>query len=82
MIAGLRVDKLDIDAYAARVALDRAFEHVTDAELLADFPGVDILALEAEGGVARDHERAAQPGEVGGEIFGDAIGEIVLSRIV
>ena len=52
MIAGLRVDKLDINAYAARVALDRASEHVTDAELLADCLGVDGFAFVGEGGVA------------------------------
>ena len=67
VIAGLRVDKLDVDPHAARVALDRALEHVADAKLLADFPCVDILALEGEGGVARDHEGAAEAREVGGE---------------
>ena len=68
MIAGLRVDKLDIDPHAAGVALDRAFEHIADAKLLADFPRVvDILALEGESGVARDHESAAEAREVGGE---------------
>ena len=82
VIAGLRVDKLDIDPHAARVALDRAFEHVANAKLLADFPGVDILALEAEGGVARDHEGAAKAREVGGETLGDAVGEIILGRVV
>ena len=82
VIAGLRVDKLDVDPHAARVSLDRALEHVADAKLLADFPRVDILAFECEGGVTRDHEGAGEAREVGGETLGDAIGEIVLARVV
>ena len=82
MIACLGVDELDIDPHATRVALDGAFEHVADAKLLADFPGVDILAFEREGGVARDHESAAKAREVGGETLGDAVGEIILGRVV
>ena len=82
VIAGLRVDELDIDPHAAGVALDRPFEHVADAKLLADFPSVDILAFECEGGVARDHEGAAEAREVGGEVLRDSIGEIILGRVV
>ena len=79
MIAALRVDELDIDAHAVGVALDRPFEHIADPKLLADFPGVDILALEREGGVAGDHEGAAEARQVGGQVLGDSVGEIVLA---
>src|SRR5207237_1220046 len=63
-------------------ALHRAFEHVAHAELLADLLRIDGLALEGKGGVARDHEAVADARQIGGEIFGDAVGEIVLARIV
>ena len=82
MIAGLRVNELHVHSQAALVALDRAFEHVADAKLLADFPRVDILALEGECGVARDHEGAAKAREVGGETLSYPVGEIVLGRVV
>ena len=82
VIAGLRVDELDIDPHASRLVLHRAFEHVANAKLLADFPGVDILALEREGGIARDNEGATKAREVGGETLSDAVDEIILGRVV
>ena len=81
MRAGFRVDELRVDAHPVLVALHRAFEHIADAKFLADLLGVDALALVGEGGVARDHEAVADAREIGGEVFGDAVGEIVLARI-
>ena len=51
-------------------------------ELLSDIPGVDGLAFEGECRVARDHEAVADAREVGSEVFGDAVGEIILGRVV
>ncbi len=82
MRARFRVDELRVDAHAVLVALHRAFEHVANAELLADLLGVDGLALEGEGGVARDDEAVADARKIGGEVFGDAVGEIILGGIV
>jgi hypothetical protein len=81
MIAGLGVDKLDIDPHAPRFALDRAFERIPDAKLLADLFGVNILPFESKGGVTRDHEGTAEAREICGETLGDAVREIVLARI-
>ena len=81
MTAALSINQLRIDAHLVLVALHRAFQNIANAELLADFPGVGVLALESEGGVARDDEGAAEAREVGSEIFGYAISEIVLARI-
>jgi hypothetical protein len=61
---------LDIDSHAALVALHRPFEHVADVKLLTNFPGVDILALEGEGGVAGYLKGPAEAREVGGETLG------------
>jgi hypothetical protein len=69
MRAGLRVDELGVDAHPVLVALHRAFENIAHAELLADFLGVKVLALESEGGVARDHEAVADARQIGGEVF-------------
>jgi hypothetical protein len=43
--------------------------------------GVDGLVLEGEGRVAPDHEAVADARQVGGEVLGDAVGEIVLGGI-
>ena len=77
----LRVDELRVDAHPVLIALHRAFEHIAHAKLLADLLGVDALALVGEGGVARDDEAVADAREIGGEVLGDAVGEIVLGRI-
>jgi hypothetical protein len=71
---------LRVDPHAILVALDRAFEHVADAKLLADLFGVDRLALVGEGRVARDDEAVVQARQFGCQIFGDPVGEIVLRR--
>jgi hypothetical protein len=42
----------------------------------------DILSFEREGGVAGNDESAGEPRQVGGQTFGDPIGEIILARIV
>ena len=82
MLAAFRVDELDIDAHAAGVALDRALEHVAYTKLRADLPRVDVLAFESEGGVAGDHEGAAEARQVGGQVLRDSVGEIILGRVV
>src|SRR5208337_1822340 len=82
MSAAFGVDELGVDAHPGAVALHRAFEDIAHAELLADRLGVEGLALEGEGGVAGDDETVADTGQFGGEILGDAVGEIVLARIV
>src|SRR5271155_5210541 len=81
MRARFRVDELGVDAHPILVTLDRTFEDVTHAKLLADLLGVDGFALEGEGGVARDDKATPDTREVGGEVFGDAVGEIILGRI-
>ena len=81
MPAGFSVNELRIHAHALSRLADAPFEHVAHAELASDLFHVNRLALEREGGIARDHERAGQPRQLGGEIFGQAIDEIVLISI-
>jgi hypothetical protein len=81
MRAGFGVDKLGVDAHPVLIALHRAFEHVPHVELLADLLGVEVLALVGERSIARDHETVADARQVGGEVFGDSVGEIILGGI-
>ena len=81
MRAGLGVDELRVDPDAVLVSLHRSFEHVTNAEFLADLRRVHALALVGEGRVSRAHEAALDARKVGCEVIGDAIGEIILGGI-
>jgi hypothetical protein len=60
---------------------DASFEHVVDAEFSADLFKVDRLALVGEGGVPRDNERAANPGEVGRQAFRHSVDEGFVVRV-
>src|SRR5271168_3575053 len=81
MRAGFRVDELRVDTDAVLVALRRAFEHIADAELLADLLRVDALPLKGESRVARDHEAVADAREISCQVLGDAVGKIILGGI-
>ena len=73
--------QLRVDAHSVLITLHRAFEHVADAEFLADLFGVDAFALEGEGGIARDDETVLDAGEFCGEVLGDSVGKIILGWI-
>ena len=45
MRAAMGIDELGVDAHPVVVPLHRAFEHVANAEFLADLLGVDVLPL-------------------------------------
>jgi hypothetical protein len=50
---------LRVNAHPVLVELDRTFEDIAHAQFLADLPCADVLALEGEGGIARDYEAIA-----------------------
>ena len=68
MRTAIGIDELGVDAHPVLVPLHRAFEHVANAELLADLLGVNALALVGEGRVARDDEAVADARQIGGEV--------------
>ena len=78
MRSALGGDQLRVDANAVPSALDGAFEHIANAELLADRLGVDVLPLESEGGASRDYGCAGEARQVRSQAFGHSVGEIVL----
>src|SRR4030095_3217322 len=81
MAAGLSVDQLGGDAYPVARLAHAAFEHMADTQLLRDVAHIDRLALEREGGVARDDLERRNLGEVGGDVLADAVAEIFLLGI-
>jgi hypothetical protein len=57
------------------------FTRISHPQFAADLLHIEGLALVGEGGVARDHERTRDAREVGGQVLGHAIDEVVLLRI-
>ena len=82
MRSGLRIDQLGIDADLLAGALDTSFEDITHAEVAADPLGIDRFAFVGKRGVARDHQAALDPRNVGRQILGDPVGEIFLLGVV
>ena len=72
------VDELCGDAYAIAGLADAAFQHEPHAQLVADLLHLGRLALEGEGGVPSDHEQAGDFRQIGDQILGHAIAEILL----
>ena len=80
--AGRRIDQLGIDPHFLARTLHAAFDDIAHVELMADPARVDFLALVGKGGVARDHDAALDPRQIGDQIVGNAVGEILLLRVV
>ena len=80
--AVLGIDQLGGDLNLAAGPPHAAFEDIADAELAADLPDIDRLALVGKGGGAGDDKAVRNKREVGGQIVGDAVGEIFLLRVV
>ncbi len=81
MIGAERVDQLHIDADLLAGFLHAALQDVPDIEIARDIGKVGSLALVGKGLVAGDDEQRRDLGEIGGEILGDAVGEILLLGI-
>ena len=79
--AAAGVDELGVDPHPIAARLHRAFENIAHAQILADRLGVDRLALEGHGRVARDDEGVADARETGGQFVGQGVDEVVLPRI-
>src|SRR5262249_486870 len=82
MGVGLRVDQLGIDADLIARTPDAPFENVTHTKLSADLLGVDALVLIGERCVARDHEHACDPRQVGRQILGYPGSKILLVWVI
>ena len=82
MRVGLGIDQLGVDADLVARPPDAPFQHIAHAQLAADLLRVDRLVLIGERGIARDHEHIRDPRQIGRQILGDPVGEILLIRVV
>ena len=76
MRVALGVDQLRANAYLLARSLDAPLQHITHTELAADPARVDGPVTVGQRGVARDHEHALEPREIGRQILGNAIDKI------
>ena len=79
--AVLAVDQLGVDAHAIAGLAHASLQDRAHAEVLAHLRDVGRLALVGEGGVAGDDEQARNLGQIGDDVLGDAVGEILLLGI-
>ena len=82
MAAGLGFDELAGDPPLLPGAAHAALKNIADAEPLADITHIRALALEAERGVARDHEQGAEARQGCRNLLHDPVGEPFRVRIV
>ena len=81
MPAGLAVDQLCDDPDAPARLADAPLQHVAYAQLFAQLLQLHGRTLVGERRIARGHIQARDPGEVGDEILGNAVAEVLLLRI-
>jgi len=82
MRVALGINQLGVDADFVARPPDASLQHIAHAKLAADLLGINPLALISERGIARDHQHACEPRQIGCQILGDAVGEILLLRVV
>jgi len=73
-----RIDELRADPDAIARLAHAPFEDGGDAELAADLAGVDVLALEGEGGGARRDSQPGKPAEEVQKLLREAVREVLL----
>ena len=74
------LDELRGDAHARAGLADAAFQDESDPEILAHPLHVHRPALVDKRRIARDDEQAGDLRQVGDDVLGDAIAEIILAR--
>src|SRR6516225_182733 len=82
MRVDLGIDQLSVDADPVARSPNTSLKHIADAELAADPPRIDPLALIGERGIARDYEQVRNSRQIRRQILGDAVGEVLLRPVV
>jgi hypothetical protein len=78
MRVGRGIDQLSINAELVARPANAPFQHIAHTRLAADLLRVDRLVPVRERGIARDHEHARHPRQIGRQILGDPVREILL----
>src|SRR5260370_39769868 len=75
------IDELRGDADTVAAAPDAPLQQVASVKLQADLPEIDRLALVLEGRIAADDHELGESRQLGCNVLGDAVAEIVLLRV-
>ena len=75
------INQLGRHAHALVCAAHAALQQVTHAQLAGDRAHVHRAALVGERGVACNHKQRVKARQLGGDVFADAIGKVVLLRV-
>ena len=81
MTATLGIDQLRVDTDACAQSSDAAFDDEADIQFTRDLLHVDCNATIPERGRARPHRKEVPTRELGNDVLGDSVAEIVLLRI-
>ena len=82
MRIGFGIDQLGSDADPVSRPLNLPFEHIVYTKLVANPLRVDRPIPVGKGGIARDHEHVQDPRQIGRQIPGDPVCEILLFGVV
>src|SRR5215470_12103207 len=81
MAAVAGIDQLRRYAHTPAGLAHASFQHESDLQLTGHLPDADRLTFESEDGIAREHVERRDLGEVGYDILGDSVAEVLLLRI-
>ena len=82
MHVGLGIDQLGVDTDLVPRSADAAFNYIAHRQFVAYLLRINPLALIGERGIARNYEHPCDPRQIGRQILGYSIGEILLLPIV
>src|ERR1700730_13752049 len=82
MRAALGIDQLHVDQHLIAASSYAAFHDIANPQIAPDMFSIDSLALVGKGCVAGDHEAPRNPRQIGRQIIGNAVREILLVRVV
>ena len=78
MTTGRAIDQLHGDANPATCLPDAPLKDVSDIQLAGSLNDFNGFAFEGEGGIPSDYENGRNLGEVGDNVLGDAVTEVLL----
>jgi hypothetical protein len=78
----LTINELDIKSDLVAGSTDAPFQDISDTQIGGDLLHVRRFSLVGKGGSARDDEGVSYAREVGDQVLGEGVGEIVLVGIV
>ena len=81
MVTGGGVDQLRRNPNPSARFAHAPLQHVADAEVTADLLNADRLVLIGHDRVAGDHAKLLEAGQLGDQVLGDAVGEVLLLGI-